>query len=195
MVLVLVVYMVLQFLQTFRERAINTVLAAQQAAVHAELMDSTAGRWVVGVDSLSPDRQKLTFSSEVLFDPCRASLKAEGVALLRTVGAVLRQRAEFFDEVQVEGHTDRRPIRAQGIDCPFPSNWELSSARATRVVSLFAAERFLEPPLLSAVGRAEFQPIDTISLDPNRRIELILVYSRHRAAESASDSSRVSRRP
>ncbi|MFN2317209.1 MAG: flagellar motor protein MotB [Gemmatimonadales bacterium] len=195
MVLVLVVYMVLMFLQTFRERAINAELAKQQHAVRAHLMDSTAGRWQIRVDSLTPDRQRITFSSEVLFDPCRAILKPEGLALLRTVGLVLQQEAPAFEAVQVEGHTDRRPIPAQGVDCPFPSNWELSSARATRVVTLLANERYLADTLLSAVGRAEFQPVDTTALDPNRRIELILLYSRTRVADQVLNQPRDPVRP
>lgn len=189
MVLVLVVYMVLMFLQTFRERAINSKLAQQQQQVRSQLVDSTKGRWEIRVDSLAPDRQRVIFRSEVLFETCRATLKPEAEDLLRTVGRILQKDSLFFEAVQVEGHTDSRPINVQGGDCLFPSNWELSSARATSVLTILANEGFLAGARLSAVGRGEFQPIDSTSLDPNRRIELILLYNRAQVARQLLGSS------
>lgn len=177
-VLVLVVFLVLQFVQTFRERAINTELSRRQGTVRTQLTEQVQSGWNVQVDSIAPDRQRIRFSTEVLFESCRAQLKPEGALLLRTIGRVLRDQASYFEWVAVEGHTDRRPIVAQGVDCPFRSNWELSSARATAVVSLFSREQLVANDQLSAIGRAEFHPVDTLALDPNRRIELILQYDR-----------------
>jgi chemotaxis protein MotB len=75
--------------------------------------------------------------------------------------------------LQVEGHTDRRPISTP----QFPSNWELSTARAISVVRTLQAEG-LPTDRLAAAGFAEFQPIDPrddeIALRRNRRIELKL---------------------
>jgi outer membrane protein OmpA-like peptidoglycan-associated protein len=177
-VLVLVVFIVLQFVQTFRERAINAELVKRQDQVKAAIEAATKSEWQVKVDSLAPDRQRITFSTEVLFETCRATLKPEGVQLLQAIGHVLGDESRYFEAVQVEGHTDRRPIRSQGAYCPFPSNWELSSARATRVVTLFSTEGLIANPILSAIGRAEYHPVDSLALDPNRRIELILQYDR-----------------
>lgn len=181
-VLVLVVFIVLQFVQTFRERAINTELFRRQSQVREALMQASKKEWQVRVDSLAPDRQRVVFSTEVLFETCQATLKEEGVVLLQAVGRVLGARSALFESIQVEGHTDRRPIRSLGANCPYPSNWELSSARATRVVSLFSAGSLVANELLSAIGRAEYHPVDTVSLDPNRRIELILQYDRAQVA-------------
>ena len=182
-VLVLVVYIVLQFVQTFRERAINSELAKRQREVRDSIQAVTRGSWDVQIDSLAPDRQRVTFSSEVLFETCRATLRGEGVRLLEAVGGALGHEARYLEAVQVEGHTDRRPIRAQGTDCPYRSNWELSSARATRVVALFSAESLVANPKLSAIGRAEYHPVDTTALAPNRRIDIILQYDRRGIAQ------------
>lgn len=185
-VLVLVVYIVLQFLQTFRERAINSELARRQREVRESLSALTTDS-LLSVDSLGPDRQRLKFSSDILFETCKDDLKPSGDSLLRRVGQVLGKRQGYFEAVQVEGHTDSLPIR--GASCPYRSNWELSSARATRVVALFSRDSLVGNPKLSAIGRSEYHPVKRGSLDPNRRIELILQYDRAQIARRLSDST------
>ncbi|HZD24779.1 MAG TPA: OmpA family protein, partial [Alphaproteobacteria bacterium] len=75
--------------------------------------------------------------------------------------------------LQVEGHTDRVPIHTER----FPSNWELSAARAISVVQ-FLVEQGVPPDRLAAAGYGEYQPIDPRSDEignrRNRRIELKL---------------------
>jgi len=74
----------------------------------------------------------------------------------------------------VEGHTDNLPIQTK----EFPSNWELSTARAVVVVKLLVAER-VRPAVLSAAGYAEFDPVGNNTgaggRAKNRRIEIILL--------------------
>ena len=84
-----------------------------------------------------------------------------------------------FDEIQIRGHTDNIPIKT----AIFPSNWELSSARATSVVRHFVDECGLQPGnglLLSAQGYSEFDSIHdnrtTKGRDLNRRIEIVIKY-------------------
>ena len=81
--------------------------------------------------------------------------------------------AEIHWILEVDGYTDKRPIASQR----FPSNWELSSARATAVVKFLIASG-LPPEHLSATGFGEFQPIDPgeseTAYAKNRRIELKL---------------------
>lgn len=179
-VLVLILFITLQFIQTFRERAINAELARRQKAVRGLLVAMVPDTNRLKVDSLEPDRQRLTFKNEALFQTCRADLKSEGRDLLWLVGRVLNGEQALFESIQVEGHTDRIPI---GANCPFQSNWELSSARAAQVVLLLSSGQLLDSPLLSAIGRAEFHPVDPASLAPNRRIELILQYDRAQIVE------------
>ncbi len=188
-VLVLVVFIVLQFIQTFRERAINAELSRWQQELRTAIGAASLGQSIVQVDSIAPDRQRIAFSSEALFETCRAALKPAGVLILQSVGAAIGARTSYLESVMVEGHTDSVPVRAAGGGCPFASNWELSSARATRVVTLFASDSLIEEFKLSAVGRAEFHPIDSTQLAPNRRIELILQYDRGRALMDIADDT------
>ena len=75
--------------------------------------------------------------------------------------------------MRVDGHTDNRPIKSD----KYPSNWELSTARATAVVEYLAAKG-VDPHRLVAAGFGEFQPLDAANTDAsrgkNRRIELKL---------------------
>jgi len=69
-------------------------------------------------------------------------------------------------KIKVEGHTDNVPIGA-GLVEKFPSNWELSTARATTVVR-YLQERGVPPTFLSAEGYAEYQPVAANDTDENR---------------------------
>jgi chemotaxis protein MotB len=121
---------------------------------------------------------RFVFQSEVLFETGSAELGAEGqiqmARLARTLLEISPNIPTELDWVlRVDGHTDNRPIRTT----QFPSNWELSSARAISVVK-FLIGRGLPPNRVAATGFGEFQPIDTdddeIAYRRNRRIELKL---------------------
>lgn len=91
----------------------------------------------------------------VLFDRGQASLQAKGQERLREIVNVLVQNRDAYDTIQVEGHTDDFPIKT----ALYPSNWELSAARAGAVVNYILSEQpQLEPWRFSANGRAEFRP-------------------------------------
>ncbi|MEM7251371.1 MAG: OmpA family protein [Pseudomonadota bacterium] len=127
---------------------------------------------------IKQDRQKLTLqlSDRILFDSGSATIKREGIEVLRRVGAVLRERLGEL-EVQVGGHTDNVPVRT--LSGFLGSNWGLSAARAVTVVRFFEREIGIEPTLLSAVGYSEFRPRannDTsLGRSRNRRIEIVLL--------------------
>ncbi len=121
---------------------------------------------------------RFVFQSEVLFETGSAELGAEGqiqmARLARTLLYISPNIPTELDWVlRVDGHTDNRPIRTT----QFPSNWELSSARAISVVKFLIGEG-LPPNRVAATGFGEFQPIDTdddeIAYRRNRRIELKL---------------------
>src|SRR5262249_42600140 len=102
----------------------------------------------------------------VLFDRGQATLQAKGQERLREIVNVLVQNRDAYDTIQVEGHTDDFPIKT----ALYPSNWELSAARAGAVVNYILREQLrLEPWRFSANGRAEFRPYgvseDRMSLD------------------------------
>jgi len=121
---------------------------------------------------------RFVFQSEVLFDQGQALLAPAGqVQLIELADALLEISESIPDEIdwvlQVNGHTDRIPIQT----FQFPSNWELSTARAISVVR-FLEGRGIDPANMSAAGFAEYQPLDDgdspEALRRNRRIELKL---------------------
>jgi chemotaxis protein MotB len=80
--------------------------------------------------------------------------------------------------IQVEGHTDNVKIFSSGKSM-YPTNWELSVARATQVVRYLQEQGGLDPKLLSATGYSEYQPVAPNDTDEgkakNRRIEIVLL--------------------
>jgi chemotaxis protein MotB len=121
---------------------------------------------------------RFVFDAEVLFPSGASDINAEGLATLDQLAAAIRELESQIPRdvpwiLRVDGHTDVRPIRS----AQFPSNWELSSARATSVVK-FLISRGVQPEHLAATGFGEFQPLDTgaseEALRRNRRIELKL---------------------
>lgn len=97
----------------------------------------------------------IEINASLLFASGQASLEAGSIKALKAVGKVL---ADVPNDIQVEGFTDTTPINTVA----FPSNWELSSARASSVVRLFV-ESGVPPERLVAVGYGEFRPIDSNS--------------------------------
>ncbi len=108
--------------------------------------------------TISQLQGKLTVNilDRVLFDSGEADLKSGGAAVLRKVAAFLAQHPSL--KVHVIGHTDNVPIRAVARK-RFPSNWELSTARATAAVRFLTEEAGVDPRRLGAVGYGEFRPL------------------------------------
>ncbi|MGF1628485.1 MAG: peptidoglycan -binding protein [Kiloniellaceae bacterium] len=121
---------------------------------------------------------RFVFQSELLFASGSATIAQEGRPQLARLASTLKEiAADIPDDLEwvlrVDGHTDRQPINTVA----FPSNWELSTARAVSVVK-FLVEQGIAPQRMAATGFGEFQPLDTggdeISHRRNRRIEFKL---------------------
>ena len=121
---------------------------------------------------------RFVFQSEVLFSKGEAKIGEAGKVQLRQLAKTLLEisrkiPADINWVLRVDGHTDKDPIKT----ARFPSNWELSSARAISVVQLLIKQG-LFPNRLAATGFGEFQPLenrnDEIGKRRNRRIELKL---------------------
>ncbi len=121
---------------------------------------------------------RFVFQSEVFFDQGSATPRPEATtALDKLAGAILQLEKEIPPDIdwalRVDGHTDNRPIATP----QFPSNWELSAARAIAVVQYLVAKG-VSPRHLIAAGFGEYQPVDTSGTEAaaarNRRIELKL---------------------
>lgn len=118
-------------------------------------------------------RLTLNILDHILFDSGNAVIKPEGEQVLRKVATVLEQ---FPDrQVHVTGHTDNMPIRT----VQFPSNWELSSARALAAVRFLVEHCGTDPGRIAAVAHGEFQPVaENASADGrarNRRIAVVVL--------------------
>jgi len=117
-------------------------------------------------------RMVIQLPQDILFASGSATLGAEGQRTLRQVGGVLGELRDR--EFQVEGHTDNVPISTER----FPSNWELSSARALSVVRLLI-QAGVSPQMISGAGFGEYQPVasnaDAAGRRLNRRIEIVML--------------------
>lgn len=113
----------------------------------------------------------LDIQDRVLFDTAKADLKPEAKGILDPL-AELFQRLPF--QIHVEGHTDSRPIS----NLQFPSNWELSGARASRVIRYFIDEHRLDPHKFAAVGYGEYRPVapndSEENMQLNRRVVMVI---------------------
>ncbi len=129
---------------------------------------------------------ELEMNSELLFLSGEAELSRKAIPVLRKVAEVVR---EIPNVINIEGHTDDIPIDT----VEFPSNWDLSSARATAVVREFVQNR-IPPKRLSAIGYGEFHPVADNSTEEgrfkNRRVVLVLM-SQAFAKYGMSDQERA----
>ncbi len=132
-----------------------------------------------GISSKITDKGLLlTFDDKYLFANASAYLSSDAKKLLDKVGVLICKKF-VLHSMRVEGHTDSEPIRT----IQYPSNWELSSARASSVVR-YLIERFkFSPSLFSAIGYADTRPLETAisPKDPvNRRVEILVMKNKYR---------------
>jgi chemotaxis protein MotB len=113
----------------------------------------------------------IEINASVLFETAKADLQKDSIEVLSTVAKIV---ADNPYQVQVEGHTDNQPIRSY----VFPSNWELSSARASSVIRLFETNGVLGERMV-AVGYADKRSVDSNDTPEgrakNRRVVVMLL--------------------
>jgi chemotaxis protein MotB len=127
---------------------------------------------------------EVEINSDILFGTGSATLGEDARGTLSKLAEVL---TDAPNGIRVEGHTDNIPIAT----AMFPSNWELSAARAASVVHLFA-DQGLEPGRLAMVGYGEFRPRDvndsSEGRNRNRRVMVIILADSANAIENLTDS-------
>ncbi|KGX89396.1 flagellar motor protein MotS [Pontibacillus halophilus JSM 076056 = DSM 19796] len=136
-------------------------------------------------DSITTNRTErgvvLILEEQVLFESGQASIIAEGEPFLNKVAVLL---SEIPHHVKIEGHTDDRPISTYR----YPSNWELSAARASSVIRYLTTEYPVDPSRFSAVGYGDTRPRvsnDTENnLRTNRRVEIVILDPQYDGAEA-----------
>ncbi len=126
------------------------------------------------------DRLKVNILNRILFPSGQAGLTPEGIKVLEQVGKVLLLAKNKI--IKVEGHTDNVPIHAN-IKDQYPTNWELSVARATNVVRFLNEKVGIDAKNIEATGYAEFRPVASNKTKKgraqNRRIEILLLPKSH----------------
>jgi chemotaxis protein MotB len=122
------------------------------------------------------NRLTMTLVDKILFSSGSADVSKDGKLVLDKVITILKDITD--KRIQVEGHTDNVRIFSS-VRTRYPTNWELSTARATQVVRYLQEEGGLDAKLLSATGYSEYQPIAPNDSDENkaknRRIEIVLL--------------------
>jgi chemotaxis protein MotB len=121
------------------------------------------------------DRLTINMVDRVLFDSGQTQVKPAGLNVLRQVSDVLKNVTD--KQIRIEGHTDGVPIGVK-LREKFPTNWELSTARATSVVRYLIEEGGVGRATISAGGYADTQPLESNETEAgkaaNRRIEIVL---------------------
>lgn len=148
--------------------------AIAEKAKEAEALESKLAALVgeQGEVSQAGGAIRLELVDKVLFSTGNAELTERGKKVLSKVGSAL---AEISDkQIWVQGHTDDQPITPdKGVQPTFPTNWELSAARALTVVHYLQDVSKIDPQRLAAVAFGEYRPISRTRAK-NRRIELVL---------------------
>lgn len=160
-------------MQVREKEAMLAQVQSTQDELVAELQEEIAD----GQIQVSRLRDQLSVDlvDEILFDSGEATLKPAGRDVLRRVATVL---ASANRQIQVQGHTDDVPIVGR-LAQTYPTNWELSAARAVGVVRFLQEDAGLDPTQLTASALSEYQPrADNGSVEgraKNRRIEILLL--------------------
>lgn len=125
----------------------------------------------------------ITFPDNALFDPAKADLKDQAILTLEFMSEVLS--TDVFKErlIRIEGHTDNVPINT----VRFPSNWELSTIRATTVLRYFTETKQMDPDRFIASGYGEYRPVESNDTPQgrgqNRRVDIVVLTNDEKTLE------------
>jgi chemotaxis protein MotB len=147
--------------------------------IDSQIKDLTDIGELSGISSKMTDKGLLlTFDDKYLFAPASASLDSNAKKLLDKVGVLICKKF-ILHNMLVEGHTDSTPMQSS----IYPSNWELSGARASSVVRYLISRFNFSPSLFSAVGYADTRPLET-AISPNdpvnRRVEILILKNKYK---------------
>jgi chemotaxis protein MotB len=162
-------------------RAQPDLVGKEEAEARRKQMKSVAGDLLGVMEPLVKNGQvkvtesnrgiSIEINASLLFEPARAELNASTVSVLKAVAQVL---AKDNHQIQIEGHTDNLPIASP----VFPSNWELSSARASSVTRLFV-ENGVAPARIVVIGYADNHPVESNNTPEgrarNRRVTVMIL--------------------
>lgn len=142
-------------------------------AMH-QIMNIVEASGLKGAVETSVNERGLVISikDSTFFDLGKADLKPKSKQILNSIGKALKK---LPNQIRIEGHTDNLPINTP----QFPSNWELSTARATTVLRYLVENVGLSPEKMSAVGYGEFRPLFPNDTEEhrarNRRVDIVVL--------------------
>jgi chemotaxis protein MotB len=149
------------------------ILDDTKKTIETSLKDQIADQDVEIVEI--EDQLKVVFIDKILFDSGSSEIREKGEELLLVIAESIRDDKD--QKIVVQGHTDNVPIRS-GLRKRFPSNWELSTARAAAVVRFLQEKGGLRPERFEASGFSFYRPVASNNTEEgrrqNRRIEIIL---------------------
>lgn len=167
-----------KLLQEEKTRTVQVVAAKEQTSkTYSDMIEKMKSEIAEGQVTITELKGKLTVNmvDAILFDSGKADIKPEGRQILQKVADVIGQVED--KAIRVEGHTDNVKI-SSALTRAFPSNWELSAARATNVAR-YLQRMGVDPNLLSAAAYGEYRPVSENDTPEgramNRRIEIVLV--------------------
>ena len=159
------------------ERQEREARLAEVQGTYNELVGKLEQEIQRGEVQISELKGKLTVNvvDKILFDSGKADLKPAGIKVLKQIGDILKTAVD--KNIHVEGHTDNVPISGK-LKETYPSNWELSTARATTVLHFLQSKAGIPGERLAAVGYGEYKPLASNSTAQgraqNRRIQIVL---------------------
>jgi chemotaxis protein MotB len=157
------------------ERVADKVMRAMDQLVKANLVFVRRKATLIEVE----------IRTDILFPSGSATLSPGALPIIERLAQVLKP---FDNPIRVEGHTDNRPIKTVA----FPSNWELSAARAASVVRMFASAG-IDPVRLSVIGLGEFQPAQSNATpdgrNANRRVVIVILSTDGSVPDTSTDHS------
>jgi chemotaxis protein MotB len=153
--------------------AANEALQVQLRSMTDDLQD--AMQLLIDQDMIrvqrAPSWVEVQIKTDILFPSGSAEIQPAAIEVLERLAAILAERPY---PIRIEGHTDNRPIRT----AQFPSNWELSAARAARIVRLFEQHGIASSRMVVA-GMGENRPLDDNGTEEgrnrNRRVALVIL--------------------
>lgn len=128
---------------------------------------------------MTPTGVRIILGESVTFDTYSAELKPAAPPILQTILRTLEgYEAEELRELEIQGHTDNRPVRPGARQ--YQSNWELGAARATSVLTFFVDNSSIDPALIKASTFSQYRPRtenETVEgRRKNRRVEIFVRY-------------------
>ena len=155
--------------------------------IKKDIKDMEKSGQIEGVETEETEQGLIIrFNNDYLFESGSAKILPAAKVKLDKVGAVIAKRF-MLHYMKVEGYTDSSPI----VSSVYPSNWELSSARASSIIRYMISRFSFIPSLFSAVGYADTRPIQPNSSASgkakNRRVEILILRNRYKSAENPQD--------